>query len=301
MPNPTVTRPAEEPRFTPVSEVLRNILRDNPGVQTFSIDRIVSSIGDDDMESSLLMFSIPGILPIPSSTGLVTLPSGAMACQLIAGGRRLRLPRFVREKTISRRALAVAIHAVLPVLEAAETIVRPRWSWITRSIWRRAVGFLVLLLVIAIAFPLFGFNPYHAAAIFIISLGLAENDGLTVFIGVVAGVLSLILLAASVSLRAARSRFTRWLLKLSARLGLRVLAKYLDRLGHQTLAKIVRLRWSTLLMKWNPEGRSTGRAPGAADERGVVVRPIRGIRRQPATDRSQREAAAAASLSSALA
>ncbi len=279
-----------------LSQVLRGILSDNPGVKTFSVERILASIGDNGFEASLMMFSLPAIVPVPRPMGMVALPTGAIACQMAAGQEKIRLPRFIRNKSVSRRALAVSIHAILPVLEAAEKVVRPRWSWVNHSMWRRAIGLFVLLMVIGIAFPLFGFNSLHATSIFVISLGMAEKDGLAVMIGVAAGVLSLAIIASGLSFRAARTKVARWLLKVSAKLGFLAMARYLDRLGHAWLAKLLSLpaTWSTLLLKWDPEKRTGARGP-----RGRGAQPQRDGERVSKEARSR--SAIAASLSNALA
>jgi hypothetical protein len=268
--NPTTTGdapPAAAPAMR-VSEILRGILSDNPGVETFSVERILDSIAkrgfdaglgaglDVGREASLMLFALPAMVPVSPPRGLVTLPAGAIACQMIAGRQQIRLPRFIRKKSISRRALAVSIHAILPVLEAAEKVVRPRWTWVSHPVWQRLVGLFVLLMVIAIAFPLFGFNCLHATSIFVISLGMAEKDGLAVLIGVVAGAVALAIVASGISSRAVRTKVAKWLWKLSRRLGLAVLAGYVERLGHTWLARILSFRWSNLLLGWDPEKRA---------------------------------------------
>lgn len=287
-----------------ISEVLRGILSNNPGVETFTVERILDSIGKDgfspnfggdagfdaSFDTSLMLFSLPAMVPVPHPSGLVTLPAGAIACQMIAGREQIRLPRFIRKKSIPRKALAVAIHAILPVLEAAEKVVRPRWTWVNHPIWRRLVGLFVLLMVIAIAFPLFGFNCLHATSIFVISLGMAEKDGLAVLIGVVAGAVALAIMASGVSSRAVRTKVVKWLWKVSRRLGLVVLARYLDRLGHAWLARILSFRWSNLLLSWDPEKRAaeaagTSRAPGDR-----APTPRREAHRGPEAERAQRAA-----------
>jgi hypothetical protein len=292
------------------SQVLRGILGNNPGVKTFSVERILSSIGEDHFEASLMMFSIPAIVPVPGPSGLVTMPTGVIACQMVAGHKQIRLPRFILKKSVSRRALAVAIHTILPILEAAEKVVRPRWSWINHSIWRQVIGLFVLLLAIATAFPLFGFNALHATSIFVISLGMAEKDGLAVMIGVVAGVLSLAILASGMSARAVRSKVASWLWKISRKLGIAVFARFLDRLGHKWLAKVLRLEWSDLLLRWDPEKRAADRAETASRAKEAPARESP-IQPEPKVDRPYRSAervrrarsafAADASLSSALA
>ena len=118
----------------------------------------------------------------------------------------------------------------------------------------------VFLLAVAIAYPLLGFNALHATSIFVMSLGMAEQDGLAVVLGVIAGVLSLALIAVSgTSVRALRSQFVRWLRKIGRRFGLNALADFLDRLGYKKLASILAFEWSQLLWIWNPEQRPVER------------------------------------------
>ena len=242
------------------SEVLRGILTKNPGVKTFSVERILSSIGSERFGASLMMFSLPAIVPVPAPWGMVTLPTGAIACQLLSGQKQIKLPRFVLKKSVSRRALAVALHAILPTLEAAEKVVRPRWSWVNHPSARRAIGLFVFLLAIAIAYPLFGFNALHATSIFVMALGMAEQDGLAVLMGVAVGVLSFAVLAASgMSARALRAKAGNWLRKMGRKLGLAALARILHRRGYPRLARILAFQWSDLLLFWNPEQRGAQR------------------------------------------
>jgi hypothetical protein len=249
------------------SEVLRGILTKNPGVKTFTVQRILSSIGNERVEASLMMFSIPAIVPVRGPWGIVSMPTGAIACQMVAGRKQIRLPQFVLRKSVSRKALAVALHAILPLLEAAEKVVRPRWSWVGHSSFRRAIGVFIFLLAIAIAYPLFGFNALHATSIFVMALGMAEQDGVAVLLGVAVGVLSLLILAASgMSARAVRAKAGRWLRKMGQKLGLAVFAKFLGRLGYRRIASILTFHWSDLLLMWNPErrGRVVHLPPGKA-------------------------------------
>jgi hypothetical protein len=242
------------------SEILRDILTKNPGVQTFSIERILASIGHEHLEASMMMFSIPAIVPVPVPTGTVALPTSALAYQLVSGKKSIRFPDFILRKTVSRKSLAVAIHAVLPILEAAEKIVRPRWSWATHPISRRAIGLLVFLLAVAIAYPFFGFNALHALSLFVISLGMAEGDGLAIVVGIVAGVLSLaILVASGVSVRTMQMKAGKSVRKFARKLGLNVFASFLERHGHPQLAKLITFKWTKVLMTWDPERRAAER------------------------------------------
>lgn len=261
------------PRRT--SEVLRDVLRRNPGVERFSVQQIIAALGADEVEASLVLFSVPAVVPVSVPKSVVCVAPAVIGGRLACGQRRLRLPRAVLRKQISRRALAIAIHATAPVLEAVERIVRPRWHWVSHPISRRAIGFLIFLLGSAIAYPLSGSNALHGLAIFVMSLGLAERDGLTIMIGVVAGVLSLAVVAATgFTPRALRKRLMMTLRKLARKMGLHALARFLDRLGFRVIARLLRFELSQILMQWDPERaanvRDAARAPGAV----VVPAPV---------------------------
>jgi len=176
------------------SQILREILTKNPTVKNFTVKRIVESIGDTAFGTSLMFFSIPGMLPIPGISTLVVIPTGTIAGQMIAGKKQIRLPKFILKRTVPRRSLAVAIHTILPILEKAEKVSKPRWQWASHPAAQRILGLFIFVLALAIAFPIPGFNMPQAISIFIIALGLVEKDGLTILIGVIAGLASLVLL-----------------------------------------------------------------------------------------------------------
>jgi len=134
------------------------------------------------------------MLPIPGISTLVVIPTGTIAGQMIAGKKQIRLPKFILKRTVPRRSLAVAIHTILPILEKAEKVAKPRWQWASHPAAQRILGLFIFILALAIAFPIPGFNVPQAISIFIIALGLVEKDGLTILIGVIAGLASLVLL-----------------------------------------------------------------------------------------------------------
>ena len=190
----TGTRKAKALPAVRTSQILREILTKNPTVKNFTVKQIVESIGDTAFGTSLMFFSIPGMLPIPGISTLVVIPTGTIASQMIAGKKQIRLPKFILKRTLPRRSLAVAIHTILPILEKAEKVAKPRWQWASHPAAQRILGLFIFILALAIAFPIPGFNVPQAISIFIIALGLVEKDGLTILIGVIAGLASLVLL-----------------------------------------------------------------------------------------------------------
>jgi hypothetical protein len=182
------------------SQILRDILTDNPGVTDFSVEKIVNSIGEGSFGTSLTFFAIPEVvpIPIPGLAAIVVIPTAVISAQMAVGHKQIRLPKFILKKTVPRRALAAAIHAILPFLEKAEKLSKPRWKWATTPLAKRLLGVFIFVLALSIAFPMPGFNMPQAISTFIIALGLVEDDGILVVAGVLAGLASLALLGGAV-------------------------------------------------------------------------------------------------------
>jgi hypothetical protein len=178
------------------SKLLRDLLEKNPD-KSFSVEKIVASIGGTSaFGTSLMVFSLPEVLPIPipGLSAIVVLPVGVISAQMAAGNGQLKLPKYLLKRTIHRKALATAIHAILPFLEKAEKYVKPRWDWAVHPVSQRFIGVFVFILALAIAMPVPGTNMPLAIAIFIIAMGLVEKDGRLITLGILLGLASFALL-----------------------------------------------------------------------------------------------------------
>jgi hypothetical protein len=182
------------------SQILREILANNPGVEDFTVEKIVNAIGESSFGTSLMFFAIPEVVPIPvpGLAAIVVIPTAVISGQMAAGHKQIRLPKFILKKTVPRKALAAAVRAILPLLEKAEKVSKPRWKWATTPLAKRLLGVFIFILALSIAFPMPGFNMPQAISTFIIALGLVEDDGILVAAGVVAGLASLALLGGAV-------------------------------------------------------------------------------------------------------
>jgi hypothetical protein len=178
------------------SQILRDLLANNPNEVDFTVEKIVNSIGGTSFGTSLMFFAIPEVVPIPvpGLAAIVVIPTAVISAQMAAGHTQIRLPKFILKKTVPRRALAAAIHAILPILEKVEKVSKPRWKWATTPLAKRLLGVFIFILALSIAFPMPGFNMPQAISTFIIALGLVEDDGMLVAAGVIAGLASLALL-----------------------------------------------------------------------------------------------------------
>lgn len=234
-----------------ISTLLRGVLANNPDVEEFTIGQILDSIGTERPEASLVLLSVRHVLPVPGAPEFCGLTAASVGGHFVTGSKTLHLPKAVLQKKISRRSLAVAIHAMLPILEFAEKSVQPRLAFVSHPVCRRAIGILVFILAATIAFPLIGFDPLHAVSIFLMSVGMAEQDGVAILLGAGIGVMSLAFVAGTaLKLHQKAGEFAKRAIR---RLGLAHLADYLEARGWKRLATILRFDWRNLLLKWNPE------------------------------------------------
>ena len=176
------------------SEILRQLLEDESR-KSFTIEEIISGLGPRALPASLMVFTIPEVLPIPipGISTAVVIPTGIISYQMFRG-QELNLPRWLLDRSIPRAAFAGCVTAVLPFLEKAEGKVRPRWRWASSRTAKRFIGFFVLLMAAIIALPIPFTNMPFAIAIFIIGLGLAEEDGAMITLGILLGIALIALL-----------------------------------------------------------------------------------------------------------
>jgi hypothetical protein len=160
------------------------------------VERIVAGLGTTSFGTSLMVFSIPEVIPIPipGMSAIVALPTGIISAQMITGSGNIRLPKSLLKRSIPRKAFATAVKTIMPFLERAEKGVKPRWQWATTPMAKRVLGGLIFVLACIIALPVPMTNMPPAIAIFIIALGLVERDGKLIALGVLLGLASIALI-----------------------------------------------------------------------------------------------------------
>ena len=193
-PKPRARKRTEAPTRR-TSEILREILENNPQ-DSLTVERIVAGLGTTSFGTSLMVFSLPEVIPIPipGMSAVVAVPTAIISAQMVMGSGQIRLPKAFLKRAIPRKAFATAVKAIMPFLERAEKGVRPRWGWATTPIAKRLLGALILVLDFIIALPIPVTNMPPAIAIFIIGLGLVERDGKLIALGILLGLASIALI-----------------------------------------------------------------------------------------------------------
>jgi len=163
--------------------VVRPLLRTRKSKLT--LGEIVARVdGDGGLGPILFVLTLPVLLPLPPGASMVlALPLLVVAPQIIAGRRRLWLPKALADKSIDRAALVKLLRRVLPLLEKLETKVRPRLRVLTGRVGSCVVGVACTVLALVLVLPIPFANLVPALALGIFSLGLTRKDGLLVLFG----------------------------------------------------------------------------------------------------------------------
>jgi hypothetical protein len=190
MPDPN---PSRSPRARRTSEILLDFARTFPGerVRLADLDRLLA---DRAFGFLLLIFALPNTLPlgIPGLSTLTGIPLGLVAVQMVLGMRAPYLPRWLGERSLSRKDFRRLIEKTAPWLRRLERFMKPRWRVFRTLAAERSVGAFCLLLAVVLALPIPFGNLLPAIGVALISLGLIEEDGLLVSAGLAVGVASLV-------------------------------------------------------------------------------------------------------------
>jgi hypothetical protein len=192
---PRTARKESTAKAVRTSEILRGLLEKNKE-ESFTVQKILGALGTSSFGTSLMVFAIPEVLPIPipGLFAIVVIPTGIISAQMAMGKKAITLPKWVLKRTVPRKPLAAAVGAILPILERLERGVKPRWKWMTSAAAKRFLGAFILFLSGLMALPIPGTNMPLAIAIFVIALGLVERDGAMITAGLLIGLASIALL-----------------------------------------------------------------------------------------------------------
>lgn len=160
-----------------------------------TIGEILDKLDAQAFGLATLLFSLPSCVPmppgVPTAVGVVLL---IISFQMVIGRHELWLPRFLTKRSFPRSGMVKALDWFKPTMTFIERLARPRVLILTGKFGTVLIGVIVLIMAIILILPLPpGGNFPPALACAILGLGLAERDGLIVFLGLMASVLALYL------------------------------------------------------------------------------------------------------------
>lgn len=187
----------EDMKPHPVSEVLDRLEAAGAG-ETVSVGDIVERMGARSFAPLLLVPALIMVSPISSIPGTPTLSAtiiALIAAQMLIGRRTLWLPRFLRERRLSRARMERAIAFLRRPVGWIEPRMRPRLVFLADG--RGVHVALLVCLGITLVMPMMEFLPLLASiaavAISLIAAGLLARDGILVIAGyglVIAGIVT---------------------------------------------------------------------------------------------------------------
>lgn len=166
-----------------LSTTLRDLIaRDESGADV-SIANVFQRIGDRGFGLLLMILSLPSALPLPAP-GYST-PFGILlailALQMIFGRRSPWLPAWTGKLKLSGGFAEKMLGMSAKFFRYIEYFIRPRMRWISSRAGLPFMGVLVLIMACLMILPIPLTNTFPAFVIFLIGIGLTEEDGLFCF------------------------------------------------------------------------------------------------------------------------
>ena len=145
-----------------------------------SIGEITDAVGEKGFGLLLIVLSLPSALPIPAP-GYST-PFGIVialiALQMLMGRKTVWLPARLLRIRIKPSFAKKMIGAASKFLRAVEHLIRPRQQWIRSRVGQSGLAIVILIMACLMMLPIPLTNTLPAMVIFLIGVGLSEEDGL---------------------------------------------------------------------------------------------------------------------------
>jgi hypothetical protein len=168
----------------PLSNILR-LLSDDAGRERISVRDLVDALGDRALAVLMFVFALPNVFPTPPGTSAVLgVPLVFLTAQLTLG-RKLWLPDFICNRSLSFHDFQGLVRRVTPWLDRAESLLRPRARPLVNPPMEYAAGLICFILSVILTLPIPFGNILPAMAICLFALGILEKDGWWVIAGFV--------------------------------------------------------------------------------------------------------------------
>jgi len=176
-----------------ISEALALILVSHTAAR-ISLGELLDALADHGFGLLILVPAVINAIPGPHIPGF-SLPFAialvVLGAQLALGWSSPWVPRRMRRWSVTSTGYARFLDRALPLVRRAEAWLRPRPSWLTEPAGVKTIGVVVVILSIVLALPIPTGNGAIAYALVVLSLGLMEEDGRALGLGLVLGVLAL--------------------------------------------------------------------------------------------------------------
>jgi len=176
------------------SDILETLFAGDPDSRVNLAD-VRKALEDRAFGFLILVLVLPNCLPIPGPPGLsavLGVPVCFLALQMVWGQRRPWLPRWLLERSVRRGDCTRLVAKSAPLLRRLEKLFRPRLPALNSATADRVNGALLLVFAIILSLPIPLGNLPPAYAVLLMALGIIEQDGLAILIGIVTGIVSVL-------------------------------------------------------------------------------------------------------------
>ena len=147
--------------------------------ESLSLKKVMNQTHESVFGFLLALLALPSALPIPAPG--YSIPFGVviilLALQIIMGRKSPWFPEKIENKEVSIIKLKGGIKKIKTFITFFEKLIKPRLSWVY-SRGQNLFGFIILLCGISMLIPIPGTNTVPALGVFIMGLGMIEEDGL---------------------------------------------------------------------------------------------------------------------------
>lgn len=156
---------------------------------------IRDAMGDRAFGALMFVFAAPNTLPVnaPGVSVVLGIPLLFLSLQLMLGLPVPWLPQALVQRTVPRERFARVMQYVVPWMQRAEKLSRPRWAWLTVGPAERLIGLWCAVLSIVLILPVPFGNMGPGVAICVLAFALLERDGKAALTGVAVSVAALVL------------------------------------------------------------------------------------------------------------
>mgnify|MGYP001056319659 CR=1 FL=1 len=179
MTSPHTQTTDDVPPHLPLGETLKRLL-ETDDARGLSISEITGAVGEKGFGLVLIVLSLPSALPVPAP-GYST-PFGIVialiALQMILGHEAVWLPKKLGDIRIKPKLADGMLGTASKFLQKIERFIRPRQQWIRSRAGQAALAIVIFIMACLMMLPIPLTNTFPAMVIFMIGVGLAEEDGL---------------------------------------------------------------------------------------------------------------------------
>jgi hypothetical protein len=157
----------------PISTILTELVAE--AGERISLGEMAERMRGHAFGMILLVFALPETIPMVGFSLILAVPIGLVGAYMVVHGQEVKLPGWIRRRSIKRRHLEAAVVRMLPLVRWAERVSRRRWPRLASAC--RFQGAVTVAMSVVLALPIPGLNLLAAAAVFGIGLGMILRDG----------------------------------------------------------------------------------------------------------------------------